>query len=750
MREITADQFHDRHEDIYRVMMNEPVSMKMGIITFHQLPAALTHDFPEVDLATHLYYSKRTLLYTGNTAGSTYFEERELFHADENFLKFFSFQLLSGDPLLALKEPRSLVLTEKTAVRYFGSRDVIGKILYIKKEPYTITGVLKETTHNTHLRFNVLISKTSLKPSNFALDYSGLTYIRLAAHSDAQALVAKLDKNQLKYLPFEPEQELYQPFTLQPLSEIYFFKQSPAFLNSILKSGSKESTNMLMLVAVVIIILSMFNYLNFAQSKALFTFKQIAVRRVFGASKRSFIVTVMFEALVVVGISLVIGILVVALTIPLFNRLFNTDIQFLFMANAQVVVTIGILVVLVTVALGFMSYYVLSRTQNTNIQAMEMQRSSKGSRIVNGIFIVQLTGSTILIAIALAVLHQVNFLKNHSPGFEPKGVVEINLSSVPPSVSLSALKDQINQIPGVVSSSLTYGGPLTGRWTTSVTINDQPYEIGSYNGDIDYVNTFKIQLIEGRVFDPEIASDTSAMLINEAGKKLLQLDENLETNGKSIQLSSKIIGVVKDFHYASLREGIEPAVIGFGHFERLDDFGEAKIAVRSDKLDNQQLATFKQILAHVSPDVPFEYVLLEDNYENLHQKETAQLNMILAGGLISLIISIFGLIGLTMFLSVRKIKEVAIRKTLGASTGSIIFMFIKKLVVLVLVSFILSIPFSWVFISKWLSGFVYKVMVSPTVWILTLVFMVLITLVSVFQLLYQAAKKNPAVVLKRD
>ncbi len=750
IHELSTDHFHSRYKDIYRVLMNEPISMEKGIITFQELPAKLINSYPEVELATHIYYPHKTRIYKGNSLNSDLIDEESLFYADTSFLSIFTFNLIRGDVNNALKEPGSILITQAAAQQYFGTFDVVDRQLYIEKQPYTITGLIEDPVENTQFRFNLLISKTSLRKSTFPLDFAGVTYIRLKEGSNAEELEAKLENNQNQIFPFEPEKKMKEPFTLQPLSETYFYQNIPGHISAILKTGNQDFIRMLKFVAIIILVLSIFNYLNFSQSKAIFTLRENLIKRIFGASKSILKWHITFEAGVLVLMSALLSIFLIALILPAFNQLFATNLRLSFLSN-PVVFTILILgVCAVTLILGFASYYFLARSLNTPTLSVKLQKNSVNTVITNTVFVVQLAGSTILVTTALVIFSQVNFLKNHSPGYQTKNIIEIDLSNLSSSTSLHALKDEINKIPGVISSTLTYGSPLTGRWTTSLKTKNTTVELGSYNGDEDYVKTFELNVIEGRSFNREIASDTNAILINESGKKLLQLDENFEPEDKEVKTASRIIGVVQDFNYFSFKETIGPAVIGYSPFLKVSDFGGTLIAIKLSAITSELMAQINAAIKKTAPDEIFDYTLLDENYRALHQKEESQLNMVLSGGFISVLISIFGLLGLSFFISARKSKEVAIRKTLGASTLTITGMFIKRLLLLAGISFLISIPLSISFTNRWIAEFAYKTDLSPGLWILAILVMIVILLLSVSQLLYTAATKNPIEALRQD
>jgi len=351
-----------------------------------------------------------------------------------------------------------------------------------------------------------------------------------------------------------------------------------------------------------------------------------------------------------------------------------------------------------------------------------------------------------MISISSIVFYQNQFILTRPIGYAKENVVEIHLNGLPENFNPQVLKEELIRFPEVISATVCNGSPLTGRWTRGVQLNGSTVELSSFSGDIDFINTLDLTILKGRVFSMNLPSDTAALLVNETAARLFSLDENFEPDDHQLKLSGRVIGIVKDFHFSSLKEKITPAVVGYHSFKRIGFEGSNLMIRLTDK--NDFLKNAEQIWKKLLPYSPFEYSLLDQKYLALYSEDFNQSDLLLVGTVVSIAINLFGLLGLALFTAQRRSKEVAIRKVLGATSKNILIMFLLQIIKAALISSIIATPIALYFSDLWLENFVYKVEPSWIIFALSIFVIVLIALISVFYQAYRSSTRNPAETLK--
>ena len=749
IHEFQADTFHKNYRNIYRVLMNDPISHEKGLITFHQLPEKLAN-FPEIKLATHFYAPGKINISAIDKISTSSLLIENSIYADENFLKIFDFNTLSGNREKLLEAPFNIVLTKELAYKLYGNYDIIGEVIDVNDKPYHVTGVVDNIPSNSHIVFSALLSKSSLPRSEFPLDYPGLTYILLNGNAVVSELESKLSLSQESLIPYEHDSQFEKPFRIEPLKTVYFYESKiPSMFKSILITRELITLKALLLISILILFLSIFNYANYSQSKIFFQAKENLIKRIFGASLLSRWVQFVTEALTIIWISFFISLILIFIFLPFFNGIVDSNISQQYIFDIKVIGSMLLITCMVAIILGSFSYIVDNRLNTLAIKTGNFSFSQGRIRFLNIIFVIQVMGSLCVIALTLVVFGQMKFIKNYDPGYSITNTLEINLNSLPEGYNPQIIKQELEKLPQVISCSVCSGSPLTGRWKSGVKFNDSKIELSSYYGDIDFVNVLKIQIQEGRAFNPEIPSDTTAILINETGKKVFQLNKEFEPIDPQFKLPAKVIGVFKDIIYSNLKDWVSPTLIGYQSYKSID-FDGGKLLIRVNQLDKDLIESVKQIWQGVVRDVPFEYSVLEEKYSSLHQQEFKQSKLFIVGSAISIILCLGGLVGLSLFLSQKKSKSIAIRKVLGATTINLSLMYVYQLAKVIFICSIFTIPMVFSLSHKWLEQFAYKN--EPSFMIIIQSFIIMFS-VSIFSVLYQIIKtaaENPVETLKHE
>lgn len=748
IHEYQFDSNHKNYKLIFRLLMNDPISQKTGLITFHQIPQKL-ESFSEVSLSTHLYTKKKIYLINHEPTSVSTLVENSIY-ADENLLKIFNFKILAGNPSKLLSEPYNIILAKELAEKIFNSIDVIGKSLEIDRHQYQITGILDNIPSNSHLQFSLLISKASLPKSEFPLEYPGLTYVLLTDEKSSLELEDKLEKYQKEFLPNASETNFEKPFRLEPLKEVYFSGYKiPLSFSNILLVRELKSLNALLIIAILILLLSIFNYANYSQSRTIFQIKNNFIRRVFGASLISRWIQFIIESLIILNLSFFISIFLIYILLPIFNDLVNSRITWSYIFQIRVIGLLMSIIALISVLLGTFSYILDSRLSLSSFSTGKVTISKGRMTLLNSIFFIQVIGSLCITSFTLIVFKQINFIKNFDPGYTFTNSMEINLNNLPEGYNPQILKNEINSLPNVISSTVCSGNPMSGRWKSSLKVGDSKIELSSYYGDIDFIKTLNIKLVDGRVFSDEILTDTASILINETGMRVLNLDSILEPGDNKVKLPGKIIGVFKDIAYNNLKEQVGPTIIGYQSYKTLD-FDGGKLIIRVNHLNEEFINSVKNKWKDVIKDIPFEYSIIEEKFKALHQEEFKEGKLFMTGSIVCIFLCLFGLVGLSALISQKKVREIAIRKVLGATTTELTINYIFRLVKVIFISSILSIAPIMIISQEWLSKFTYKESGYLTPILIAFVILCLTSLLVTFYQILMATTKNPTESLKYE
>jgi|GEM_PF-2849250 len=748
IHESSTDMMYPNERDLYRVLMNDPMTFEKGVLTFQQLPPLLRNNFPEVKEATHLYYSGRHFIRKEKSTISDIYQEDKVIYADPSFLSMFRLPFTYGNVETALKSPRCIVLSQHKARKYFGREDVIGEVLYCKGEPYAITGVLKNLPSNTHFTFDLIISKSTLPEASFPLQFAGVTYVQLAAGGNPGELTKKLEQHQKHLLPYE-HIAFTTPFTLEPLKQVYFSKAPGAeYMSAIFRHQDHAVLDLFIGISLAIVVMALLNYVNFSQSKALFYTRQNLIKRIFGAPAIVSRIQVIMEAFIIICTSAVVSFGLMVVSLNSFNKTVGSMMSIYFLMDPRVLISIGIFLMTSPLFIGMLANLFSPGGEKTTLNSAQPILAGKRVRILDAIFLLQLTVTLTLLAMTVVVLNQINFIKQRNPGYMLDNIWEADLSTLPEKTNPQTLKHEIAQLPAVTAVSIATGSPFTGRWSSTIETGGIKTEVGSFAGDDAFLETMGITLLSGRGFMPSLA-DTSALIVNETYAHLFHLNDNLEPEDPALRGKRKIIGIVKDFHYSSLKERIGPIVISYAPFRSIG-FEGARIIIRSSTSDTTTMRSIERIWKAYAADVPFEYNSLRTEYYQLHAQDFQQTDLFIWGTSISVFISLFSLVGLSLFHTQNRVREIAIRKILGATSSSLLAMFIGKIIRTVTLSLALATPFILYFSNAWFTKFSYISIPSATTIGGILLFTVAVVILATLYQVIKVLQKNPADTLNND
>lgn len=749
--ELSFDRFHKDHNRIYRVL-NKLVRADTELVFPQGPPAlapALATNFPEVELATRVRYADRPLLQYGDNS----FYEDHSFYADSLFFKIFDFELTQGNGAKALSQPNTIVLTESLAKKYFGEEDPLNKLIVMEgNQSLQVTGVAKDVPHNSHFYFEALISfQTYVVPDGYLENIHSwvwmgfLTYAKTHEGVNIPLLEDKVARHYKASDARYAQRDISVEF--QPLPEIYLGSSSISNPHDIFRVNSYTTIYSLIAVGILIILIASFNYINLSIAMSMSRFKEIAMRKVLGSTKNKLVMQFIMESVLYTLLSLAIAILLVSVGIRLMPDAISTKLQLYGTNLSFFVLGLVLFVIIVGVISGF--FPALRLSSITSLNLMKGVFKLKEGFMKNLLIGFQFALSAGLVSVSLIIGRQIEFFSSKSLGFIRDGVVSINASSDQVRGHMESIQNQLSSTPGITSS--TMASHLMGEGLSSGPLRmqsqdpEEAIQMNYFQTDYDFIQTMGLELIEGRFFSREFNRDsTASIVLNETAIKTLGLTDPL---GQRVLFDDnrerEIIGIVKDFHFNSLHQEIAPMAI----IMPFTTVGTLVVRIQSENIFNT-LNSIEDVWQNTFPNVPFEYQFLDEHLESMYQKEAQfgeviQFFTILATG-----IACLGLYSLAAISMASKVKQISIRRVLGAPIQSILLLTGKNFLLLVIIATVLSWPLVWYTMNDWLGSFAYHIDLSPWFFVMTMGAILIITLITIGYHLFKAVTINPAAILK--
>ncbi len=758
--ELSFDKFHENAENIYRVATIGKIAGRTIEVATCPAPmaSAMVEDFPEVLNSVRFRGAGNTLF----SYGERKFFESGLLYTDNTIFELFSFNLALGDPESALEAPYTIVITQEMAQKYFDGEDPVGKILRMNNnEDFIVTGIIEKPPSNSHIPFNMLASFETLYKRRAEdmvwYNWNYQTYIELQEGVDWKGFEKKFIGFNEKYIGgFVKSIGGEISNFLQPLTSIHLYSNME---NELSANSDIRYVYAFTAIAVFILLIACINFMNLSTARSASRAKEVGLRKVVGAERSMLIKQFLGESLLMAVISVLFSLLIVRIASPHFNNLAGREI------NVNVITSpwmgMGLLGVVLFVGFIAGSYpaFFLSGFRPVSVLKGQIKKGARNSRLRSILVIFQFAISITLIIGTSIVFNQLNFMRNKRLGFNKEQQMIIPIRDAETSRKAELIKTELFGIEGVESVCGSMKVPGEESFSTSVYFpegfaSDQSVLIESFSIDDDFVETYDIELVEGRNFSKEMSTDREdGILINETAVKRLGWESGV---GKKIYQSEDIedpsarrpltvIGVIKDIHHRSVHHVVEPNLIRFQ-----PDFAR-RITV---KLNAESVSpTMKRIEEKwntIAPNHPFDYFFLDDYYDGLYRSEVRLGNIFQTFTLFAIIIGCLGLFGLASFAAEQRTKEIGIRKVLGSSVGSIVFLLCKEFVLLVVIANVFAWPIAHLTMKKWLQSFPYQANIHVTTFILAGVLAMIIALLTVSYRAVHAAGINPVEALKYE
>ncbi|HMG66141.1 MAG TPA: ABC transporter permease [Chitinophagaceae bacterium] len=759
--ELNYDTFNSKAGRIVRVVSKSttPSETFDQAVTGAPLANALKTDISEVENTVRLGQNSAIIKFDNNQA-----DEDGILLTDPSFFDVFNYHLSEGNVKTVLNDPYNIILTQSMARKYFGNEDPVGKALLIylydsagRGALYKVTGVMPDAPKNAHFTFNFLVSFKTLE--TYAPEAAGewdkndyYTYLLLRNKSDIQKIKTQLpafaERHTEKYMQ---DANMHLDFSLQPLTSIH--------LNSHLRyeiapTGSMQHIYIFATIGVFILLIACINYMNLATARASQRAKETGVKKVLGAQKMQLIFQHLSEACAVTFTSFLIALLVAAILQPLFAELSGKQLLLFHFP--------GLLLLLfaITFVLGILSglypAFLITAYKPAAVLKGKFTSASGGVRLRQSLVVLQFTISIILIAGILIINSQLSYIQHKDLGYKKDALLTLKVNGNTDVIkNYEAFKNNLLSKPfvtGITTSNAILAGGLGNRGITTVSHKGDRITSIIYNlkADENFINVYGIKLIAGRTFYQNINSDSLSYIVNEAAVKSFGWESAEDAINKPFNASGKegsVVGVVKDFLFNSLHQRVEPLVI----MPRFSNQRFSQISVRVDMNDPQKSVNWiAETWKKNFPGALFEYSFMDKKLNDQYLAEDRFSKFFLYFSILSLIIACLGLFGLTTFTVQQKIKEIGIRKILGASVSNITAMLSTDFLKLIFVSTIIAVPVAWFVMNKWLQDFAYRTTISSWVFAIASTAALLIALITVSLQAIKAATANPVKSLRTE
>jgi putative ABC transport system permease protein len=752
MNEFSFDNFHKDGDRIYRLMRGFENEGKFANVAYvsGQYAPALKNDFAGDIQSTVRVNTNDDLITIDNRS----FHEKRVIDADSNFFRFFTFPLIKGNPETVLQDPHSVVLTETTAKKYFGNIDhAMGKIIVVDKDlPLKVTGIAKDVPSNSHIQFDLVLPLDNYKDATWMTTWinNGIyTYVKLQPHVAKSQIEKQLPAFLEKYMGSDIRKYgLYHyQLSLTPLKDVYF---DDAALDGI-KHGDKMVVYIFLSVAVLILLIACINFMNLSTVRAAERSKEVGLRKVLGALRNNLVWQFIGESVLLTLISCVFAVVLLMLAMPWYDQLlgysltvsWNTLPVWLFLAG--VVIVVGFLA-------GSYPAFFLSAFSPINALKGKLRLGKSGSTFRQVLVVVQFSITVFLIVSTIIIAKQMNYVKNKQLGYNQEQTVMVPIDNNDIYKNRNVFKRQLENESGVQSVALMSGEP-GGFFDGQVfDVQDHPerWNARTEFTDFEFVKTLGLKIIAGRDFSASYPTDTTdAVLINKtAASKLGWAPE--QAVGKWIQntirdtAKRRIIGVVADFNFESLKSNIEPLVIAPNPDRRV-----ALVKLKPGNI-KAGVALVEKAYKKVAGAYPFEYRFLDEQFNDLYKKDIRQQTILSVFAGLAIFVACLGLFGLASFTTTKRFKEIGVRKVLGSSVKGIALLLSKDLLKPVLIATCIALPIGYWATEKWLQNFAYKTSLSWWVFLVAALATFAIAFFTVCFKAIKAAMSNPVKSLRTE
>jgi putative ABC transport system permease protein len=771
--QTSFDNFHSNKDRVYRVLTEyhhaDAATVSYGKDVPFPMPVGLKTAFPQLEQVAPVWESQNDqllILDANGTTVKTFKEQRGVFFTEPSFFKIFNFPLLAGS-YSSLKDPGNVLLTKEMAEKYFGdwktatgktiNLQVGGHIFEHSTDKLKVSGVLATIPANTDFQLKLVVAfGTGI--TGYLANSSGWDdrttadfgcYLLLPPGNSVSNFNQQLRAYSRKMAsPGNKDSHI-----IQPLSEVHYDTQASNYSNKII---SHTLLNVLWLIAAFILLIACVNFINLSTAQAVNRAKEVGVRKVLGSSKSQLQIQFIIETFLIVTVAIILATVITIFALHPVNKLLELSLSFSILKDPAIILFLLIITIVVTALAGFYPSIVLSRFNPVNALKSKLTANTvKGISLRRGLVVFQFIIAQALIIGTLIIVKQMNYFMDQPLGFDKNAIVTIPFRVDSLRISrLDYLKEQLLSVNGVQAVSFSSNTPVengTDLWSTlrfNHASKETDFKAITKFADNGYVPAYKLQLVAGRNLQP--ADYTREFLVNESLMKSLGIKNPEDISNKEISIwngliKCPVVGVLKDFNDRSFRDDVAPLLITTNNTM----YSQAGIKLATTNISST-LQSVKKIWEQTFPNFVYEYRFLDDKIESFYKQEDqlAQLYKIFAA--IAIFLSCLGLYGLASFMAVQRIKEVGIRKVLGATARSIVYFFSKEFIVLISIAFVIATPIAWYFMNKWLQDYVYRIDISWWLFAAGGLVAIIIALATISFQAIKAAIANPVKSLRTE
>lgn len=761
--EFSYDRFHPNAENIQRVCIDGKIQDTefLGPISCVPIGPTSVSNYPDV-----LNYT-RVFTFTGDPViryEDKTFVEKSLLFVDSTFFQVFDgFKLVHGDKNSILNRANQMVMTETTAKRYFGNENPVGRIVKYGQDAvnYEVVGVVGDVPSNSHLKFDIVCSFVTLpmSQSTMWIGNNSYTYLLVQQGLERKELNKRFDELVETYAG--PQFEQFAGFTAQefenrgnrytyfaqPLLDIHL-RSNMQF--EIEKGGNLTMVYVFMLIAIFILVIAAINFMNLSTARSAKRAKEVGVRKVVGSTRSRLVGQFLTESVLVAFVSLLIALILIILAIPSFNSIAGKQLT---LSSLPVSITLGVLISTILVvgfAAGSYPAFFLAGFEPIKVLKGKLQTGMKNIFLRGALVVIQFTITIGLLISTFVVYNQISYIRNKDLGYNPKNVLVINRPYAVSREQRETFLEELKKLPNVEFVSRSSALPTTIIGNTVMqrkgTPNEEMNSINFFFAHYDFDQAIGLRFIEGRCFSRDFASDSSAMILNQAAVKALGFEGSAV--GQIVVMNGNdertVVGVVEDFHYETLHQKVSPLVIASHPVYTY-------LPIRISNADRQN--TIKIIEAKWNefvPDQAFDYFFLDQAIDNQYSDEKRAGILFSSFSILAIIIASLGLLGLSSYSAEQRTREIGIRKVMGANVPMVVWLLLGEINRLFVISTIIAWPLAWYLMKNWLENFAFRINLSPAIFVAASVLAYLIAVLTVSYQALKAAKTNPAITLKYE
>ena len=755
--ELSYDKYNEKYDRTYRVLgaygnPSVPSSFEYQVWGCAPVGPALKQEFPQVEHVFRFTSPKPWLISSENKK----FQEDNIVFADSTAFDVFSWKMMKGNPETALVRPNTIVFTESLAKKYFGDENPLGQTVIMDNEdPFEVTGVMEDIPSNSHFSFDAMISMStfqSRRPSVFTTwDYVDFyTYFTIKPETDIASIISQIPQVLENHAG---NAKNYYNFQIEPVSDAYLYSDA---LRQPGPTGSLSNIYMFLTVAVFVLLIACINFMNLSTARAVERAKEVAIRKVIGSFRTTLIAQFLIESMVIVLLSGILALFTVILSVPFLEVLSGKELSVEWLMSPQF---IGIFIggiLLVGILSGSYPALVLSNFKPAKVLKGAFKTSSSGTLLRQSLVVVQFALSIILLVGTTVVFTQLDFIRNYELGYDSEQMLVVDYGWDPKvQKHLKYIKNELlkNEHVEAVAASRAVPGFFFPDAGTKIETEQGEMIMRSpaiYEIDDDFIPTYKMEIVAGRNFSRDFPADSAnALIVNEAAAKLYGYPNPEDIIGKKFDQWNRtghVVGVVKDFNYVSLHDRIEPLSLRYSTAETTSMLS---LRLKSNDI-SKALASIDDQWQELVPQRPMVSYFLDQNFNDQYEADDRFGSVFSVFSGIAMFIACLGLLGLTIYSTAQRAKEIGIRKVLGASVVQIVRLLSMSFVKLFLIALCIAVPLSWYVMSEWLQNFAYSISIGWGVFAMAAMITLVVSLITMSFKTVSVAVANPVNSLKDE